>query len=215
MSHANTQLFEKTSIPKAIMQLSLPTIIGSLVTVVYSLADTFFVGLLNDPVQTASVTLAGTVLLAFNAINNLFGVGSSSMMSRALGTKEYDTVRKTSAFGFYAALISGIIFSILCTVFKTPLLTLLGADATTAQATGAYMFWTVTCGAAPAILNVVLGYMVRSEGASLHASIGTMSSIMQKVWAESRTNGAAATIEKFTPAMEEQIRIILADTDLE
>ena len=48
MSHANTQLFEKTSIPKAIMQLSLPTIIGSLVTVVYSLADTFFVGLLNE-----------------------------------------------------------------------------------------------------------------------------------------------------------------------
>ena len=48
-----------------------------------------------------------------------------------------------------------------------------------------------------------------------YASIGTMSSIMQKVWAESRTNGAAATIEKFTPAMEEQIRIILADTDLE
>ncbi|MBR3840898.1 MAG: MATE family efflux transporter [Erysipelotrichales bacterium] len=181
MSQANTQLFEKTSIPKAIMQLSLPTIIGSLVTVVYSLADTFFVGLLNDPIQTAAVTLAGTVLLAFNAINNLFGVGSSSMMSRALGTKEYDTVRKTSAFGFYASLISGIIFSILCTVFKTPLLNLLGADASTAAATSGYMFWTVTCGAAPAILNVVLGYMVRSEGASLHASIGTMSGCLLNI----------------------------------
>lgn len=175
MSHANTELFERTSVPKAIMQLSVPTIIGSLVTVVYSLADTFFVGMLNDPIQTASVTLAGTVLLAFNAINNLFGVGASSMMSRALGRKDYDTVRRTSAFGFYCALFSGIVFSILCTVFKTPLLNTLGADASTFDATSKYMLWTVTLGAAPAILNVVMGYMVRSEGASLHASIGTMS----------------------------------------
>lgn len=175
MSQANTELFERTHVPKAIMQLSIPTIIGSLVTVVYSLADTFFVGMLNDPIQTASVTLAGTVLLAFNAINNLFGVGSSSMMSRALGRRDYDTVKRTSAFGFYCSLFCGILFSVLCTVFKMPLLNMLGADATTIDATSKYMFWTVTCGAAPAILNVVMGYMVRSEGASLHASIGTMS----------------------------------------
>lgn len=175
MSHANTELFEKTHVPQAIMKLSVPTIIGSLVTVVYSLADTFFVGMLNDPIQTASVTLAGTVLLAFNAINNLFGVGSSSMMSRALGRRDYDTVKRTSAFGFYCSLFSGILFSILCTVFITPLLSTLGADASTMEATRQYMFWTVTLGAAPAILNVVMGYMVRSEGSSLHASIGTMS----------------------------------------
>ena len=175
LSHANTELFEKTHVPQAIMKLSVPTIIGSLVTVVYSLADTFFVGMLNDPIQTASVTLAGTVLLAFNAINNLFGVGSSSMMSRALGRRDYDTVKRTSAFGFYCSLFSGILFSILCTVFITPLLSTLGADASTMEATRQYMFWTVTLGAAPAILNVVMGYMVRSEGSSLHASIGTMS----------------------------------------
>ena len=175
MSHANTELFERTHVPQAIMKLSVPTIIGSLVTVVYSLADTFFVGMLNDPIQTASVTLAGTVLLAFNAINNLFGVGSSSMMSRALGRRDYDTVKRTSAFGFYCSLFSGILFSVLCSIFMTPLLTTLGADGSTMEATRQYMFWTVTLGAAPAILNVVMGYMVRSEGSSLHASIGTMS----------------------------------------
>ena len=125
--------------------------------------------------ENAGVALAAPVLLAFNAVNNLFGVGSTSLMSRSLGCKDYETVRRSSAFGFYGALFFGIIFSILCTVLKNPLLALLGADSTTFGATNDYMFWTVTLGAAPAILNVVLAYMVRSEGASMHASIGTMS----------------------------------------
>lgn len=169
------ELFERTPIPKAVFTLAVPTVLSSLVMVLYNLADTYFVGRLQDPIQNSAVTLAAPVLLAFNAVNNLFGVGSSSMMSRSLGAKDYDTVRRSSAFGFYCALLSGILFSVLATAFRVPLLGLLGADAVTAQATMDYMGWTVSCGAAPAILNVVLAYLVRAEGATLHASIGTMS----------------------------------------
>ena len=175
MQQDRTLLFEETPIPKAVATLAVPTILSSLVMVLYNLADTYFVGMLNDPVQNAAVTLAAPVMLAFNAVNNLFGVGSSSMMSRALGRRDYDTVAKSSTFGFWCAILSGLAFSLLCTLFKSPLLGLLGADATTRTATEAYMFWTVTCGAAPAILNVVMAYMVRSEGSAMHASIGTMS----------------------------------------
>ncbi len=92
MQQDRTLLFEETPIPKAVATLAVPTILSSLVMVLYNLADTYFVGMLNDPVQNAAVTLAAPVLLAFNAVNNLFGVGSSSMMSRALGRKDYDTV---------------------------------------------------------------------------------------------------------------------------
>ncbi|MCI9385989.1 MAG: MATE family efflux transporter [Lachnospiraceae bacterium] len=176
-----TGLFESVPIPRAVVALCVPTIISSLVMVLYNLADTYFVGILNDPVQNAAVTLAGPVLLAFNAVNNLFGVGSSSMMSRALGRKDYDTVHRSSAFGFYCALLCGVIFSAACTVGKTPLLALLGADEVTTQATSDYMLWTVSCGAVPAILNVVLAYMVRAEGAALHASIGTMSGCLLNI----------------------------------
>lgn len=175
MQQDRTLLFEETPIPKAVATLAVPTILSSLVMVLYNLADTYFVGMLNDPVQNAAVTLAAPVMLAFNAVNNLFGVGSSSMMSRALGRRDYDTVAKSSTFGFWCAILSGLAFSLLCILFKSPLLGLLGADATTRAATDAYMFWTVICGAAPAILNVVMAYMVRSEGAAMHASIGTMS----------------------------------------
>lgn len=175
------QLFENTPVPKAVMSMSVPTIISSLVMVVYNMADTYFVGMLGSPVENAAVTLAAPVLLAFNAVNNLFGVGTSSMMSRALGRKDYDTVRRSSAFGFYCALFFSILFSVLFTAFHVPLLDILGADAETAAATNAYLRWTVTCGAAPAILNVVLAYLVRSEGFSLHASIGSMSGCLLNI----------------------------------
>lgn len=169
------KLFEDYPIKKAVAALAVPTILSSLVMVLYNLADTFFVGILNDPVENAAVALAGPLLLAFNAVNNLFGVGSSSLMSRALGKKDYKTVGKASAFGFYGALFFGLLFSILCTVFRNPLLQMLGADATTINATNGYINWTVSLGAAPAILNVVMAYLVRSEGAAMHASVGTMS----------------------------------------
>lgn len=107
------QLFESASIPRAVLTLSIPTVLSSLVMVLYNMADTYFVGMLNDPIQNAAVTLAAPVMLAFNAVNNLFGVGSSSMMSRAIGSKDYDTVYKASSFGFWCSLFFGILLSIL------------------------------------------------------------------------------------------------------
>ena len=180
-SQDKTYLFEEAPIPSAVAKLAIPTIISSLVTVLYNLADTYFVGMLNDPIQNSAVTLAAPVMLAFYAINNLFGVGSSSLMSRSLGCKDYDTVAKSSAFGFYCSLFSGLLFSLLCFTFQDPLLGLLGADETTREATRGYMLWTVYLGAAPTILNVVMAYLVRAEGSAMHASIGTMSGCLLNI----------------------------------
>lgn len=168
-------LFQEMPIPRAYLSLTVPVVVSSVVTVIYNLADTFFVGMIGDPVENAAVTLVYPLMLAFYAINNLFGAGTSSMISRCLGAGEEENAKITSAFGFYGALLCSLVFSFFCTVFRTPLLGLLGADGETFDATYRYMFWTVCLGAAPSILNVVQGSMVRSEGASLHASIGTMS----------------------------------------
>ena len=115
------------------------------------------------------------MLLAFNAINNLFGVGSSSMMSRALGRGDKKTARQSASFRLLV--LTGLRGADLA-VF--PLLFRSGSSGAGRQRgkcgchTGISVR-TTCCGAVPAILNVVLAYMVRSEGASLHASIGTMS----------------------------------------
>lgn len=120
------QLFEQTPVPKAVLKLAVPTVISSLVMVIYSLSDTYFVGMMNNPVQNTAVMLAAPMLMSFNAVNNLFSVGSSSMMSRALGKKDYETVSRSSAFGFYCSLFFGILLSACFTIFRTPFLSVLG-----------------------------------------------------------------------------------------
>ncbi len=75
----------------------------------------------------------------------------------------------------WGSIASGLLFSLLFTVFKVPLLDILGAVPENAAVTSDYLYWTVTLGAAPSILNVVMAYLVRTEGSSMHASIGTMS----------------------------------------
>ncbi len=179
--NTNAGLFEQEAVSSAVVKLAIPTIISSLVMVLYNLADTYFVGMLNDPVQTAAVTLAAPMLLAFNAVNNLFGVGTSSAMSRFLGRGETEAVKDCSAFGFYCALFCAVLFSALTWIFQNPLLALLGAGEQNAAATAGYMKWAVSFGAVPSILNVVFAFLVRSEGNSVHASIGTMSGCLLNI----------------------------------
>ncbi|MBQ0146039.1 MAG: MATE family efflux transporter [Lachnospiraceae bacterium] len=174
-------LFENYPIPKAVSTLVVPTVLACLVMVLYNLADTFFVGMLDDPVQTSAVTLVAPVVLAFNAVVNLGGIGCSSLMSRALGSRDYETVKKTSAFGFYFSIIAGALLSLICIIAGSGMRTLLGATAVNDEATAQYMFWTVFCGAIPSITNVVTAQLVRAEGMALHASIGTMSGCLLNI----------------------------------
>ncbi|MCQ2596459.1 MAG: MATE family efflux transporter [Treponema sp.] len=174
-SQDKTVLFETMPVPQAVMKLCIPAIMGTLVMVLYSIADTYFVGMTGDPIQNAAVTLAGPVLMAFNAVNNLFGVGTSSMMSRGLGRKDYDAVARSSAFGFYGALFFAIIFAVGYTAFQPFFLNMLGATDSTVIPTRDYLFWTCTLGAVPAIMNVTFSHLVRSEGGALIASAGAMS----------------------------------------
>lgn len=175
------ELFERMPVPQAVAKLAIPTVAACLVMILYNLADTFFVGKLNNPIETSAVTLAAPVVLAFNAVTNLFGTGCSSMMSRCLGKKDYDGVRRAAALGFYGAVIAGLVFSILATAFQSGLLNLLGADEENAIRTADYMFWTVTLGAIPSMLNVVMANLVRAEGSALQASIGTISGCVLNV----------------------------------
>lgn len=174
-------LFESMPIPKAVFKVSLPTVLSMLVMVFYSLADTYFVGLLNNPIQTAAVTLASTIILLFNAIVNIFGIGASSLFSRALGAKDYKTAEETSVFGVFGCVFCALILSLICFVFNTQVLNLLGADELNFQVTKNYMFWTVILGATPAIMNTVVGQLVKSEGMAGHASIGMMSGCILNV----------------------------------
>lgn len=169
------ELFEKSSVWKAIFTLTIPMIISSLVAMVYNLSDTFFVGVLNDSVQNAAITLTAPAMTLFYGITNLFGIGASSLMSRSMGLKDTETVKKASATGIYLALLGAIMLSVITLVFQGPTLELLGADEVTYQATKDYLFWTVCLGAVPGIMCIMFGYLLRAEGRSVQASVGQMS----------------------------------------
>lgn len=173
--NTRNELFETMPISRAMAKLCIPTVLSSLVMIFYNIADTYFVGYLNDPVQNAAVALGAPLMLAFNCINNLFGIGGSSVMSRALGAGDDETVRRSTAFGIYGAVVLGLLLSLSYLLFSNTWLKLLGADSVTVHKTGEYLFWTVGLGAVPAIFNVVMAYFVRTEGSAFHASLGTMS----------------------------------------
>jgi len=169
------ELFERMPVTKAIFTLTIPVIISSVVSIVYNLSDTFFVGKLNNPVENAAVTLVAPAMTLFYAITNLFGVGASSLMSRKLGVKEYENVQKAAATGIYFGLFCSIILSLIALLFSDKILNVLGANSETAAVTKQYLFWTVGLGAVPCIMNILFTFLLRAEGRANVASIGAIS----------------------------------------
>lgn len=179
--YSREELFEKVPVWSAIFTLTIPMIIGSVVSMIYNLSDTYFVGMLNDPVQNAAVTLAAPAMTLFYAVTNLFGIGASSLMSRCLGNRDYEKVKQASATGLYFGLFFAILLSVLTLSFNEPVLNILGTDAETYSTTKDYMFWTVCLGSVPGIMNILFNFLLRAEGQSIHASIGSMSGCLLNI----------------------------------
>lgn len=174
-SMSREELFENSPIWNAIFTLTIPMIISSLVSMIYNLSDTYFVGALNDSVQNAAITLAAPAMTLFYGVTNLFGIGASSLMSRSMGLKDTETVKKASATGIYFGLICAAVLSAITLIFNAQTLGVLGTDDITYSATKAYMFWTVCLGSVPGIMAIIFSYLFRAEGRSMQASIGQMS----------------------------------------
>jgi len=121
-------LFETLPIPKAVATLAIPMMIGMLVTVIYNLADTFFVGQLNDPNQVAAVTITMPVFMCLMSFGSIFGIGGGSFISRLLGNKDIVMVKKASAVSLYSAFALGFLCLILGLLFLNPLLSVLGTS---------------------------------------------------------------------------------------
>lgn len=103
----NKILFEKSPVKKAVMQMAIPTIITSLVVVIYNMADTYFVGQTQDPLQVAAVSLANPIFVMFLAISQLLGIGGSAIISIFLGGNKRKFAKQSSAFACYTSLILG------------------------------------------------------------------------------------------------------------
>ncbi|SNY90162.1 putative efflux protein, MATE family [Cohaesibacter sp. ES.047] len=172
MDNDNEQ-FESMSVPKAILKNAIPTIVGMIVILIYNIADTFFVGQTNDPIQVAAVSLATPVFLLFMATGNLIGIGGTSVISRAFGEKRQAYAQQVSSFCFYASWIVGILFSLVFFVEMSTILSAIGVSEDTIGPTRQYLLY-IAPSAPFVIISIAFGNIVRAEGKAKQAMIGMM-----------------------------------------
>ena len=91
-------LMSQMKISKAVATMAIPSVISSLVTVVYNMADTFFVGQTGDSLQVAAVSLTNPIFILFMAFANMFGMGGSAAASIAMGEKNEKRMKNVSSF---------------------------------------------------------------------------------------------------------------------
>ena len=164
---------QELSAPRAIAKFAIPTILSQLVTLLYNLADTFFVGHTNDPAQVAALTLSFPLFMMLTMVGNLFGIGANSFISRSLGQGDRERASTASAFAFYGAIGGVLALIFVLALFMRPILTAIGAVTPESfAATRAYLSWTVLYGGIPTVAALMLGHLIRAEGNTKQASIG-------------------------------------------
>lgn len=176
----NIDVFEKDPIPKAVFKLALPTVLSMIVAVFYNMVDTFFVGRTGDPNQVAAVSVATPVFLFFMAAGNIFGMGGSSFLSRALGEKQYDKAKKISSFCLYAGFATGVIGAILMLTFMAQILNAVGTSENTFGFAKSYLSW-IAYGGPAIVISTAFTNLIRGEGAAQSSMKGMMAGTVANI----------------------------------
>ena len=115
------KIFSSYPIPKAVAALALPCVLSNIVNVIYNMADTYFVSLMEDTNATAAVSITMPVFLFFVAFGNIFGVGGSAYISRSLGAGKRERVKQISSFCVFSSIGAGVLLLSLILIFINPL----------------------------------------------------------------------------------------------
>ncbi|MCI6867796.1 MAG: MATE family efflux transporter [Lachnospiraceae bacterium] len=166
------EIFETKPVPAALAKMAIPTIVSQLITLIYNIADTWFIGQTNNPYMVAASSLVLTIFLMTAALANLFGVGGGNLVVRLLGGKDEEEAKKAASLSLVMAAGASLTFSVLCFLFMDPLLRLLGASDYTIGYAKQYLTFVVVIGAVPTVLANTMSAMVRNIGHSKEAGFG-------------------------------------------
>ena len=166
-----TSVFEETNLSKAILCVGLPAMLGQLTTLIYNMADTFFVSLTREPSMIAAVTLCTPILLIIMSIACVFGMGGSSVIARLLGEGRQEPAGKTLNFCTYAMLLSGAATAVLGLLFLPQIARIAGADAENMAYTCDYLRY-IFLGAPCIMLSNGFVHLFRSAGLIRESTVG-------------------------------------------
>lgn len=160
----------QTPVSKLIIKLGIPTTVSMLVTNIYNMADTYFVGTLGTSASGAVGIVFGLMAI-IQALGFTLGHGAGSIISRKLGAKEYKSANFTATASFFTSLIVGGLLSFLGIIFIKPFMYLLGSTETILPYATKYAFWILL--SAPIMMaSFVLNNILRYEGKASLAMIG-------------------------------------------
>lgn len=158
------ELLGNAPIPKALMALGIPIMIGMLINALYNLVDAYFVGGLGES-QMGAISIVFPLGQVVVGLGLMFGNGAASYLSRLLGRGDKDTANKVASTALYSSVLVGAIIIILATIFLKPILTLLGATDTIMPYALTYArIYVVSC--IFNVFNVTMNNIVTSEGAA-------------------------------------------------
>ena len=170
---ANLDVFQNAPVWKAVLKNALPAMAAMLMVLVYNLADTFFIGQTGNALLVAAVSLATPVFLMFMAVGTAFGIGGTSVISRAMGEEKFDYAKKVCSFCMWGCVIVGIIMAAGFLIFMNPILSLIGASADTWDLAKTYLS-IVSCGGPFVLISNCYANVIRAEGESTKAMMGQL-----------------------------------------
>lgn len=180
LNEKRKQLLSSAPVMKAIVVMALPVVVGNIITVLYNLTDTFFIGQLDDPNQLAASALVFPLFMLLGAFGNLFGIGGSSYISRMLGAGRQDEAEKTLSKALFACLLMGIVIVLFGVFASNGIVKMLGASENTQSF--AYQYASIIMYGAPFImLSNAMVAMLRAEGMAVHAMGGMVLSTVVNI----------------------------------
>ena len=165
-------IFARLPVKQAVLRQAAPAVASQLIALIYSLADTWFVGLLNDPRETAAVTVVYPAFVMLTAISNLFGVGGAAALARALGSGDEKASSEAPSVSFFFGIVPAAAFVLCFFAFMRPLLMLCGATEQTLPFCEGYARGIILIGGVFTVMSAVLANLIRARGYALAASIG-------------------------------------------
>ena len=160
----------ETPIPKLILSLAAPTILSMLITSIYNLADTFFVGQISTSASGA-VGIVSSLMAILQALGFMLGHGSGSIISRSLGSQNTDAATRFASTSFFTALAFGVVLAVVGLATLPGFMMLLGSTETILPHACAYARYILL--AAPIMMSsLVMNNILRYEGKASFAMIG-------------------------------------------
>ncbi|WP_178022149.1 MATE family efflux transporter [uncultured Paenibacillus sp.] len=180
MDTENLHYFEKAPIAKAVAHFAVPMMLGTSMSVIYSILNAYFLGTLGNTAMLTALALTLPLFAVIMSLGNLIGIGGGTFISRLLGEKKQDDVKQVSSFAFYSSLVLGLIVIAAGLPMIDPIVHGLGATPDSFGFTKDYVTM-MLIGSPFVILFFTLENIVRSEGAAITSMVGMMLSVVVNI----------------------------------